>query len=199
MKTLAAFLLVIPALFAAGKWQKVLSKKGITVWTRSVEGSDIKEARGSTVVNLAPRKLFDAMADPEKMSKVVPDVVDSREIGTCGENCTYVYERMHHPPLKDRHYVIKVQWKEEETPDGVKLTQWWTKARDKKPPVEGMQMVDLYGSYVYAPKAGGKKTAFTYTYFVDPGGVAIAFFVNMSLAESTYGILKNLRKEAAAW
>lgn len=198
-KIAGMFFFVLPLLFSAGKWKKEISKENITVWTRSVEGSNIREARGQTVINLEPKKLFLGMEDREKFSKVVTDIVESEELGSCGENCTYVYEKMHHPPLKDRVYVIKVQWKEEETPKGTRIKQWWEKAEDKKPPCEGVEMVELYGSYLFEPAGGGKKTKFTYTYFVDPGGVAIAFFVNKSLAGSTFDILKALRKEAAAW
>jgi hypothetical protein len=194
-----ALLFIAPLLLSAGKWKKELSKENITVWTRSVEGSDIREARGQTIINLEPRKLFLAMEDRDKFSKVVTDIVEWKDLGSCGENCTYVYEKMHHPPLKDRVYVIKVQWEEEETSKGVKIRQWWEKAKDKKPPGEGVEMVELYGSYLFEPAGGGKKTKFTYTYFVDPGGVAIAFFVNKSLAGSTFNILKALRKEAAGW
>jgi hypothetical protein len=199
MKIAGILFFTAPLLFSAGKWKKEISKEDITVWTRGVEGSAIREARGRTVIDLQPTKLFLGMEDRDKFSKVVTDIVEWKELESCGERCIYVYEKMHHPPLKDRVYVIKVQWEEEETAKGTRIRQWWEKAGDKKPPGEGVEMVELYGSYLFEPAAGGKKTKFTYTYFVDPGGAALAFFVNKSLAGSTFDILKALRKEAAGW
>ncbi|MFH1436809.1 MAG: hypothetical protein ABIJ56_13970 [Pseudomonadota bacterium] len=197
MKLLAACLLVVPLMFA-GKWSKISSINGITVWLGSVKGTDIKEAKGFTMIDAEPEKVWAVIDDNDKMKRVVPHVKKSREVGSCGKNCKYEYKLISYAPLKDRHVIIKVKSTMTETGAGKQYKRWWIKTKDKKPePQEDMmEILKMYGQYDFVPTADGGKTEFTYMYFVDYGGSATPILVNTNLPLATYKFLNNLRKEA---
>ena len=194
MKFLAVCLLVFPLMFA-GKWKKIHSISGITVWLRSIEGTDIKEVKGFTVIDGSPEKVWDVIDDRKKMKRVVPNVIKSEKVGTCGKNCKYVYKVIHHPPLKDRHVIIKVKSAMTETDAGKHYKRWWIKAKDRKPEGDLFEVIKMYGRYDFVPSEDGKKTEFTYMYFVNYGGAATPILINTSIPLATHKFLKALRKE----
>lgn len=199
---LTATLTALALVFAAGAvqaagWEKDGTKGGVTVWTKDVEGSEIHEVKAVGTINRPTTEVFDFLIDSKKFLSVMPDVVKSQKIADCGENCGYYYQRLEHPPIKDRYYVLKVQWKFTENEDGTTTIKRWWKATNKKkaPNAKGIKVQNMRGSWHFKPIDGGKKTRFTYRNHVEMGGKIPIFMVNSAAVSNAYKFIKNLKKK----
>ena len=112
--------LLAPLVVAAGKgkWEKDGYKNGVSVYTRTVDGSEIHEIKAVATINTSTDKVWDHLVTSKTFVKTMPDIVTSKKLEDCGETCGYWYQVLKHPPIKTRHYVLKVQWKITENDDG---------------------------------------------------------------------------------
>ena len=192
-------LLLVPLAVTAGKakWEKDGYKDGVSVYTRTVEGSEIKEIKAVATIGASTEKVWDHLITSKTFVKVMPDVVVSKKLSEdCGENCGYWYQVLKHPPIKDRHYVLKVQWKITENDDGTKsYRRWWKVTKAVKPPSGDHLLVEkVSGAWNLKPKDGGKKTVITYKNHIEMGGKVPISLVNSGAVANGYKFLKNLRK-----
>lgn len=200
MAKLPIILFIFSGLFAV-QWEHELTKGGIKVWSRDVEGSYFKEIKAVGWVPAPPTRIFEGLQERKKLLKVMKFMTDSKELGSCGTNCKYVYQAFQKKPIKTRHVVIKVQWEESGDDEASKvIKQWWTKAKNKKPEGNGVEMHAAHGSWHLVASAGGTKTKVTTISYVDPGHVTpFAYFVNQGGNEIAWDFLDNLRKLAPKW
>jgi hypothetical protein len=190
--------LLLPVLAAAGekKWEKDGTKAGVTVYKRVVEGSDVREVKGVAVINTSTDKVWDHLVTSKTFVKTMPDIIKSKKIGDCGENCGYWYQVLNHPPIKKRHYVLKVQWTIKENEDGTKSYRRWWKVTTKVKPPEGGDMLlvkKVSGAWNLVPREGGKKTRITYRNHIEMGGKVPLALVNSGAVSNAYKFLKNLK------
>jgi carbon monoxide dehydrogenase subunit G len=194
---LAALAAGAAALAAEGKWEKDGTKDGVTVYTRAVEGSEVKEVKSIATINAPTDRVWDHLITSETFVKSMPDVIKSKKIGDCGETCGYWYQVLRHPPIKDRHYVLKVQWEITDNDDGTKsYRRWWKVTTAVKPPASGMLLVEkVSGAWNLKPKDGGKKTLITYRNHIEMGGKVPIMLVNSGALANAYKFLQNLKKD----
>jgi hypothetical protein len=189
--------LLLPAAAAAGeKWQKDGVKGGVSVYTREVAGSEIKEIKAVAIIDTTTEKVWEHLVTSKTFVATMPDVIKSQKLEDCGENCGYWYQVLKHPPIKDRHYVLKVQWQVNENEDGTRsYRRWWKVTTDVKPPASGMLLVEkVSGAWNLAPVEGGKKTRITYRNHIEMGGSVPTALVNSGAVSNGYKFLQNLKK-----
>ncbi|MBW2261902.1 MAG: hypothetical protein JRG91_08020 [Deltaproteobacteria bacterium] len=198
MPMLVIAAIILPLAVAAGgnKWEKDGYKGGVSVYTRTVEGSEIKEIKAVATIGTSTDKVWDHLITSKTFVSVMPDVVKSKKLKDCGENCGYWYQVLKHSPLKDRHYVLKVQWKITENEDGTKsYRRWWKVTKAVKPPSGNFLEVEkVSGAWNLKPKDGGKKTVITYKNHIEMGGKVPNSLVNSGAVSNGYKFLKNLKK-----
>ncbi len=193
---LAACLCAGGALGAAAKWQKHGTRKGVTVYTRAVDGSEVHETKGVAVVDAPPAEVWGFISDPEKLMSITPELVEWKSLGTCGEQCEYVYQRMHHPLIKDRHAVMKLRWKITEKDGETSYRRWFVLTEAKPlPEVDAVTFRSLSGSWSLKPADDPERTRVVYLSHADAGGKLPVAFLNKGLLGRTYDILKALRKK----
>jgi hypothetical protein len=196
LATCAALLCSAAALAAASKWKKHGSKKGVTVYTRSVDGSEVHETKGVTSIDAAPGDVWDFISDPDKLMSITPELVEWKSLGSCGDRCEYVYQRMHHPLIKDRHAVMKLRWKITEKDGETSYRRWFVLTGEKPlPKVEAVTFRSLSGSWSLRPGAEDGTTRVVYLSHADAGGKLPVTFLNKGILGRTYDILKTLRKK----
>jgi hypothetical protein len=192
-------LFMISSLLFSEKWEKEKMEDGITVWTRSIAGTKIKQVKAYTVINQNPDIIWAGLQETDKFLKVMPNVVKKDDFETCGENCKLTFQKIHRPPLEDRVYVIKVQWKREETPDGkIVIHHTYKHVKGHAKAKGGLEVKNIFGRWGLISD-DGKKTKFTYVNHVDLGGMVPAGLVNSSLSENAFKFLKQLRAAAPKW
>lgn len=179
------------------KWEKDGTKNGVTVWTRSVAGSEIKEIKAVGTITASTDDVWKHLIESKTFLKVMPDVVASKEVGTCGDNCAYFYQKLHHPPLKDRHYILKINWEIKTDDKGFKTyKRWWKATKEKSPsdPGAALLLEKMSGSWNLVPADDGKSTKLTYRNHVEMGGVVPIALVNPAAVSNAYVFMKNLKK-----
>ncbi len=203
LKILAGFFFISSALFNGGfgKWEKELSKESINVWTRTVPDSKVRQVKAMVNVKQHPDKLWEGLMEREKFLSVMPDVIEDKDHGECGESCKYTFEIIDHPPLKKRAYVLKVTWNREESEEGRKIVihHKWTHAKGKSIPKQYLAVEHVYGRWGFVSNDGGKTTKFTYVSFIDMGGLVPVSMVNSSLKDNAFAFARNVRKTAPNW
>jgi hypothetical protein len=195
----AALLAPLAVWAGKAKWVKDGYKKGVSVYTRSVEGSEIHEIKAVATINTSTDKVWDHLVTSKTFVATMPDVVKSKKLEDCGENCGYWYQVLKHPPIKTRHYVLKVQWKITENDDGTtSYRRWWKVTKAVKPPSGDYLLVEkVSGAWNLKPKDGGKKTVITYRNHIEMGGKVPVALVNSGAISNGYKFLQNLRKAFA--
>lgn len=200
LSILLAIALILPIAAAAAekKWVKDGTKGGVTVYKRVVEGSEVREVKGVAVIGAPTDKVWEYLITSKTFVKTMPDIIVSKKLKDCGENCGYWYQVLSHPPVKKRHYVLKVQWTVKENDDGTtSYRRWWKVTTAVKPPQGGMLLVKkVSGAWNLVPRDGGSKTRITYKNHIEMGGKVPIALVNSGAVSNAYKFLKNLKKAA---
>jgi hypothetical protein len=191
-----AVVLVATSAEAGKKWTKDGTKGGVTVYTREVEGSEIHEIKGVGTISATTDEVWEHLITSKTFVKTMPDIIISKKLKDCGETCGYWYQVLHHPPLKDRHYVLKVQWKITENEDGTRsYRRWWKVTKKVKAPSGKYMLVEkVSGAWNLKPREDGKKTVITYKNHIEMGGKVPIGLVNSGAVTNAYKFIQNLRK-----
>ncbi|MBW2263757.1 MAG: hypothetical protein JRG91_17485 [Deltaproteobacteria bacterium] len=75
------------------KWKKHGYKKGVTVYTKPVEGSKIPRVKGVTKLGATTDEVWEHINDPETRKRGFEVF---KELGPCGKDCTYIYQKVSH-------------------------------------------------------------------------------------------------------
>jgi hypothetical protein len=189
---ITATLITAAAPSHAAKWEKDGSKAGVTVYKRSVEGSKIPQVKAVTTVDASTDEVWEYLSTGLKKSKKVKV---AKNLGSCGANCKYVYHRLTHPLIKDRHYVIKMKWSVTGAEGQRTYKRTWKKTNEKKVESKGSMLVEkISGSWHVKPIEGGTKTRLTYVNHMDLGGSVPSGMFSNGFIKQTYKILKRIRK-----
>ncbi len=192
----AACLCASAAPGASSKWKKHGTKKGVTVYTRSIDGSDVHEVKGVKSIDAAPADVWDFISDAEKLTSITPELVEWKSLGSCGKRCTYVYQRAHHPLIKDRHAVVKMRWKVTGKEGASSYRRWFTLTKDRPlPEADAIPFVRLSGGWTLTPGEDPGTTSVVYLSHTDAGGKVPVPFMNKGLLGRAYGILQQLAEE----
>lgn len=188
-KFIFLFLFVFP-LFA---WEKSLDKNGITVYTREVEGSPLKEFKAETTIAASPATLVSVLLEAESMTTWWPDCLEAKMLKRNGIKDWKVYFVMKVPfPLNNRDTINKFELSEDSVGNvKIKLYAIPNDLAEKKGLV---RIPELKGQWTFTKK--GDVTEVIYQLHANPGGSIPAFVANSTVTDSPYKVLVNLKEEA---
>ncbi len=193
----AAFfiLLLSVPLETAQNWVKETStKEGITIYSRSTPGTNIRELKASIHITAPPETVHTAVCDPETYTKTSSKYVVERQAypGT-NPNNWYVYQRVKYPFVDMRDYTIRYE-KLENIQQRVYQLKWQTSTQNQKPPQKNVvRMKTLNGAITIKPHTDGKSSIVHYTIIADPGGSIPAWIINLASRKSLPDILRQIR------
>ncbi len=175
----------------AGAWEKHGTEKGVTVYTAGVEGSDVPRVKAVTTLDATTDEVWERLGEVLGKTKGLKQI---KRLGTCGENCEYVYQRMGHPLIKDRHWVVKMKW----TATGDDGTRTYRKTWKKTDEMDvigtgALPVEHLSGSWTLAPAGDGSRTRITYVNHMDLGGNVPAALFGKGFIECAYTLLGKFR------
>ena len=196
------FWALVPALLcstvaADTEWRLEKEGSGITVHTRSVQGSPHRAVRSRMVVDTPIVELVALLKDKDACSEWVRFCEASHVHETLGAQEEYVYTVNDMPwPLADRDVLSHVTWTAEPDTGAIRMdaraTQDVLEARDNR-----IRLTDAMASWTFRPMEGGRVEVISEVH-VDPAGPVPAWITNGLLVDAPFATMKQLRALAAS-
>lgn len=180
---------------AADRWETVVTGP-LTVKTRDVRGSDIKEYLVEGEIDASVQDLQETLCDPERFAKFMPHVKEARLLERDGRT-DQVYVLVEPPIGGSRDYVTEVRLLESVRQDGSgKFRQQWRALPKAVPERSGVTRITLNeGSWKIEPGADGR-SRITYRFRVDPGGWVPSFVADMANKKAIPENVRAIESEA---
>ena len=196
--------LLLPLVFSGtarangeGPWEKVSDTDGIFVQRRTVEGSNLKEFRGSGLIAAPIGRVLSVMRDAPRRVEWMPECSGSYVVEEDEKALVQIaYHRTRVPwPASDRDSVNRAELHFDPALHRV-VVPFEAIDHPKAPPVAGVvRMPFLRGHWILVAVEHGAATRVEYQVHADPGGVLpdwIANFASKSLPRET---IAGLRKQ----
>lgn len=185
--------LICLALFASGNWELANETDGIKIFTRSKEGSSVKEVKAMGQIDAPADRVFKVIGDYDHYVEFMPYMRESKVIAREGKN-TIIYGYVAPPIVSNRDYTLKMV-DESVGGESPMFKVSWTPANDRGPaPRDGTVRLSINtGSWTLEPTEDGKTYA-TYYLYTDPGGSIPTFLVNKANRDSLPDLVKAVRK-----
>ncbi|PJZ68514.1 START domain protein [Leptospira perolatii] len=186
---LAAFLLFS---FPAFGWELAKEKNGVTVHTREVEGSELKEFRGKTKVKASMHSVIALMEDNPAYTTWLKDCKQAEAIKVLNPKEKYIYILNGVPwPLDDRDFVVHSTLIQDKT-SGT-LTYTMRSVEKAIPEKKGIVRAKLKGYWKFVPK--GEEVEVTYQVHSEPGGSIPSTIANAVVVDIPYDTLRKMKEK----
>lgn len=148
------------------QWQKKHDKKGLTIYTRTVDG--VKEFKAITVLDAPMERVVAVMADYENHTEWMSNITKVELVKKSGDKKRFLYYIMHLPwPLNNRDIIVKSAFVK--NADGtVNLNV--KSAPTMRPETKLTRVVDA-GGYWNLKAISPDKTKVIYQYRANPVGI----------------------------
>jgi hypothetical protein len=185
-----------PVRASESPWSLARERDGIAVHTRPVEGSGIREFRGTALVAASPEAIRAVLRDADRFKDWFPNTSESRLLARDG-NVSYQYSVLDTPwPVQDRDNVFRSETTIDPATGRVSIRV--TAAPDYHPEQQGRVRVRrALGQWLLEP-AGAGKTRVTFTMHLEPGGGVPEWMINTQVVDTPFEALSNLRTAVAS-
>jgi uncharacterized protein YndB with AHSA1/START domain len=182
-------------------WEVKAQTRGVTVHSRTREGSDVKELKTIGDIDAPPHAVYRVLTDLERYTDTMPYTEEARVLAQeelDGKvKAWHFYSVVNAPLVSRRDYTIRIadqsDWR-----DGTGFLKTYWNLSDRGPaPKDGVVRVKINeGAWVLEPIENGTKTRATYFLMTDPGGSLPTWIVNMANSTAIPDIFDALRKRA---
>jgi hypothetical protein len=175
----------------ANPWELKKQADGIEVYTRPVEGSDIREFKSEGMVSVDVGSIVALLRDAARFKNWFPDTSESRLLKREGA-VSYQYSVMSTPwPINDRDLIFRSVLKQNEITGQVEIEI--NAAPDAHPVQDDLHRVThAIGSWQFTPD-GPNRTHVKFTMHLEPGGGIPDWMVNARIVATPFNALVNLR------
>jgi ribosome-associated toxin RatA of RatAB toxin-antitoxin module len=190
---LVALALVAGVASAAGAteaaWSLARERDGITVHTRPVAGSGIREFRGSALIPAPIESIRSLLRDADRFKDWFPNTSESRLLEREG-NVSYQYSVLDTPwPVSDRDNVFRAETTIDDATGAVSIRI--SAAPDRHPEQPG-RVRGARGEWRLEP-ASTSQTRVIFTMHLEPGGGVPEWMVDTQVVETPFDALSNMR------
>lgn len=171
-------------------WELSKQEEAISVYTRDIQGTNFKEVRSTTQMNIAADDLLEMINDYSSIEPWRYKVEEMRLLDGDPMESHHLYFALNMPiPLSDRDFILQIE--PEKKPDGLILINFQA-VSDQMPEQKGkVRMNKMEGFWELKP-LGSNSTQVTYQYLSDPAGVP-AWIVNLFTVNAPFQALSKLR------
>lgn len=197
MWTLLCTLMLLAPLPAGNPnpWRQAAEKKDITVYTREVPDSPIRELKAESVMALSAERVWAVVTDTAHYTEFMPYVEEARRITSDSDVVHYEYQRINPPLVKKRDYVIKT-WSEADAAQGLWVHSWQTVPEVGPVPTDdAIRVTTVDGSWTLR-RLDAVHTHVTYRLFTDPGGALPRWIANKANSQSVPDLMTAVRRRA---
>ncbi|WP_210409359.1 START domain-containing protein [Leptospira fletcheri] len=187
---LGSLILCLP--FQLFGWELAKEKNGVTVHTRNVEGSELKEFRGKTKVKASLNSVLALLEDNAAYTTWLKDCKKSEAIRTLNSKEKYIYIWNGVPwPLDDRDFVVHSVFSQDKTTGAVTYTM--RPAENVLPEKKGLVRGKIKGYWKFSPK--GDEVEVTYQVHSEPGGSIPSSIANFVVVDIPYETLRKMKEK----
>lgn len=186
---LIVFLLIPVQLFS---WDLEKEKNGITVHTREVEGSELKEFRGKIKLKADLNTVVSLIEDNPNYVTWFKDCKHAEAVKVLNTKEKYIYIQNGAPwPVNDRDFVVHTVFSQDKTTGTVTYTirSIPNIVAEKKGLIRGT----LKGFWKLVP--AGDEIEVTYQILSDPGGSIPSSIANFVVVDIPYETLKKMKEK----
>ena len=178
-----------------GEWAEDSTAKGITIYSRSREGSAVKEFKGVGVIEAPARSVFAVLDDSEAYPSFMPYTSECRVLKR-EKDTVLAYQRLELPLVSDRDYTLRSKNQTWLGPEGPIYRIRWEPANDQGPAEKaGVLRVNVCeGGWLLEPNSNGTTRA-TYSIYTDSGGALPPFVANNGSRIAIRKVFEAIRKQ----
>lgn len=178
---------------SAAEWQLASHEPGLTLYTRTVDGQDLKDFRGVLRVKAPMRNVVQMLADADSMPQWFFNMREARLLEINGNDNSFLYFVIKGMwPVSDRDAVVRLHLQQDAKT--LALTFTATAAPDHYPPMRNrVRMPRLLASWVVTP-VSATETEVRLDGHADPGGSIPVWMANLVVVELPRVTLRNLRQ-----
>ena len=197
MRLVMTLLLVIATAPAPAEveWRLETESGGISVWTRTVEGSNHRAVRARMVVDTSIMERGALIRDTQACSEWAEFCAESHVHESVSEAEAYIYMRNDLPwPVADRDALSHVLWTADASTGAVRMDAKATAGR-LEPQPGAVRLTEAVTSWSFTPTAGG--VLVESQAHVDPAGPIPAWITNRLIVDTPMKTMRKLRDVAA--
>ncbi|MBD2860360.1 hypothetical protein IB286_15310 [Spongiibacter sp. KMU-158] len=178
-------------------WRLDKDKDGIKIYTRKIEGSDIRQIRGTVEIKGRLSSVIALLQDPEYLAKANPLIAEAYVQERFSETESLFYLELDMPwPVTDRYGLLRRKIQQDPGTKVVTFTEVAT--TDDMPEKKGyIRIVQSKQQWILTPNADGSVSLDT-TSHTDPNGPIPAAVLNWISVVPTYDFVDKLREEIEA-
>lgn len=190
--TIFIVLFTLPAVFAQeSEWELKKDEDGIKVYTRGVEGSNIKEFKSSTIINASSDILYNIILDVENYPKWIEDINYAQKL-YYKDNQIGMYYRLSLPwPIKDRDLAMVSNITR--NADSSILFELGGKTELMALDNEYIRITNINGLWFIKP-LDKNRCEVRYRFLADPEGSLPAWVVNIFIVDGPFKTMQNLEE-----
>lgn len=177
-----------------GSWELEKNENGIKVYTRTVDGENIREFKALTTISASRKTIAQIIVNINDYVNWYPDISEAQILEKIAPGQYYVYSVLDLPwPATDRDGVSKMTISKSDGTTTIKMKS-----------VDGIKdenddYVRIEKSYGYWKlKTVGSKTSVHFQYFASPGGSLPDWIINMFIVDNPFDTLTLLKEKATS-
>ena len=177
-----------------GSWVRVVDQPdlGLTIDTRAMQGTNVREFRGETVVKATLASLMATIQDTERVPQWMPHVAKVTLVSPDKDQHSEIYLVIHVPwPLHDRDAFVDVRWSQDASTHAVHMVGR-SRMAGAGLQVGCVRMPEMDMDWTFTPLGHGKVRV-VFRGFGLPGGVVPNWAANLVVTELPEGSLKHLQ------
>lgn len=188
------FLILSAGLSAQDGWYTEFTKNGITVYTRAVPGSDIKEFKGIGVIDAPADVVNNVLDDIPNLANWMPDCLVSRIVEKKSNDFMILYQVIKTPwPLNSRDFTFETRI----TKDKEKIIRTVKAVPHPSYPPTGnyVRITNMTGQWTLIRQDNNTKTLAIYQIKTDPAGNIPVAIANTTSKKLPYETLLRLKQQ----
>ncbi len=191
---LSALLVTPAAADPSGKWQKINREDGITVYSKTITGSDLVAVKGKTTINQPLEKVLSVLMTHQRWGEWVDRMSSSKILKTVSTYEYIVYQSFDMPALvSNRDFVYRGTVTR--NAEGQVILNMTSCKWKSAPETVGVRAKMHNSRYVLTPK-GDSQTFVEVEIHADPKGLIPTWLVNQLQKSWPVGTLNGVRRQA---
>jgi hypothetical protein len=183
---------ILPTLFVQeSEWELKKDEAGIKIFTREVEGTNIKEFKASTIINASSETLYNIILDVENYPKWIEDVGYAEKLHHIDGQIGMYYQLKLPWPIKDRDMAMVSNINLRDNNSILFDLEGKTSLKDEDK--DFIRITEINGEWSINP-IDKNKSEVTYRFLADPEGFLPAWVVNIFIVDGPFKTLQNLEE-----